>query len=437
MLLLVASMEIGVVGLAGLNHSPEDFQQALPQTAQGARMTLAFGAFLSVVNFGPGTDPQTALRPKMNGVAQNLVALITDAHPMNLTGLKTDRSGAGDALQGLGVLEALRRTADFTQEPRGQGLGRAWQRTKQVMVGMLLEKRFDLLAVEVQLELQRVEQLGQTDGQQALGGGDGGGAAELAGGLKDFHSFGRRFPPPQFLGVKEFFPALLAGGGQFFRGGELDDKVPASGLGPILEGLEGRRIIFDQGLLELVDQGGALFDQPDFVAAEQLDLLSQGVQRLQGFPVLAIQAQGLRQRPGIQAIGFVAAGSFALTIAFGAERIDRINAAVLLQELIHGRSLAGFEGDSHSGIGLNLTLKLLPALQGVFEAKVGHDLTLAIDDDHIVMIARPVEAGVMSDFGPRFHVLAFGCAHRGAVGSHPDTGSLGGYCSLRHCDSRC
>jgi hypothetical protein len=43
----------------------------------------------------------------------------------------------------------------------------------------------------------------------------------------------------------------------------------------------------------------------------------------------------------------------------------------------------------------------------------------------------------MSDFVKRFHDLAFSCSHRGAVESHPDTGSLAGYCSLRHCDSRC
>jgi hypothetical protein len=73
----------------------------------------------------------------------------------------------------------------------------------------------------------------------------------------------------------------------------------------------------------------------------------------------------------------------------------------------------------------------------MWEAQVGDDLTQTIHDDDIVMVAGPVEAGVVSDFDPRFHVFAFGCSHRGAVDSHPDTGSLAGYCSLRHYDSRC
>jgi hypothetical protein len=437
MLFLVAGVQIGVVGLAGLDHLPKDFEQPLAETTQGAGMTFAFGAFLSVVNLGPGADPQTALGPEMDGMAQNLVTLVTDADAVNLAGLETDRSRSGDALQGLGVLEAIGVAADFAQQARGQRLGRAGQRAKEVMVGMLLEESFDLLAVEIQLELEGFEQPGQTNSQQALGRGHGRGAAEEAGVLEDFHSFGGRFRPPQFLGVEEFFPASLAGRGQFFRGGKLEDKGPAKRLRPVLEGLKSRRIILDQRLLELVDQGGALLDQTDLVPAQQLELLGQGVHRLKGFPVLAVQAQGLGQRPGIQTVGFVAAERFALAVAFGAERVDGVNAAVPLQELIHGGSLAGFDGDGQGGMGLHLFLELPPALQGMFDAKVSDDLTLAIHDHDIVMIASPVEAGVMSDFDPRFHNLAFGCSHRGAVGSHPDTGSLAGCCSLRHCDSRC
>ena len=165
MLLLVTGVQIGVVRLVGLDHPPKDFQQALAQATQGARMAFAFRAFLSVVNFGPRTNPEGALGPKMDGVAQNFVALVADVNPVNLAGLETDRSGAGDALQRFGVLEALEIAADFAQQPRGQSLGRARQRAKQVMVWMLFKERLDLLAVLVQLELQGVEQLGQTEGQ--------------------------------------------------------------------------------------------------------------------------------------------------------------------------------------------------------------------------------------------------------------------------------
>src|SRR5258708_33643715 len=107
MLLLVSGVQIGVVRLAGLDHPPNDFQEALSQAAQGARMAFAFRAFLSVVNFCPGTNPDAAVGPKMDSVAQHFVALVADMHPVNLAGLETDRSGAGDALQRFGVLVAL------------------------------------------------------------------------------------------------------------------------------------------------------------------------------------------------------------------------------------------------------------------------------------------------------------------------------------------
>ena len=158
---------------------------------------------------------------------------------------------------------------------------------------------------------------------------------------------------------------------------------------------------------------------------------------MQGFPLLTVLTQGLCQRPGIQPVGFVAAGSFALAIAFGAERIDRINGTVQRQQLVHGGSLVGFDRDGQGRIRLNFIAELLPTRQGMFDAKVSDDLTLTIHDDDIVMIAGPVEAGVVSDFKPRFHLFAFGCSHRGAVDSHADTRSLAGYCSLRHSDSRC
>jgi hypothetical protein len=63
----------------------------------------------------------------VDGVAQNFVALVANMNPVNLAGLETNRSGAGEALQRFGVGEALGITADFTQQPGTQSLGRAWQ----------------------------------------------------------------------------------------------------------------------------------------------------------------------------------------------------------------------------------------------------------------------------------------------------------------------
>jgi hypothetical protein len=44
-----------------------------------------------------------------------------------------------------------------------------------------------------------------------------------------------------------------------------------------------------------------------------------------------------------------------------------------------------------------------PAFGGVLDGKVGHNLAPAIDDDHIVMILRPVKAGIITNCIPGFH----------------------------------
>ena len=98
MLLLVAGVQIGVVRFPCLDHPPYDFQEALSQTAQCARMTFAFRPFLFVVNLGPRANPHAALGPKMDGVTQDFVALVADVNPVNLAGLEADRGRAGDTL---------------------------------------------------------------------------------------------------------------------------------------------------------------------------------------------------------------------------------------------------------------------------------------------------------------------------------------------------
>jgi hypothetical protein len=53
-----------------------------------------------------------------------------------------------------------------------------------------------------------------------------------------------------------------------------------------------------------------------------------------------------------------------------------------------------------------------------------------------MVIAGPIEAGVVGELLPGFHACFLGCMHRGAVGCRSDTRSLAGYSSLRHWDRR-
>ena len=433
---LVFGVQIGVVRGAGLDHFPKDFEQALAQAAQGAGVAHAVLAFLLVVGLRPGCGVAGAVGPEMDDVAQEFVALMADPDLVDLPGLVADRAGSGQTLEGLGIVEPAGVGGDFAQEPRGQEAGGAGQGAEEAAVRVLLEEFFDLTAIFVELVLQGAQQAGQTDGQKAFGGGERRGAAEGLGLGEDFQAFFRRVRPPELVFVEEFFPAAAFAFEQDFRGGKLDDKLPGRRPGPVVKGLQSGGVVFAQGLLELVDEGGALFDEADLVAAQQAQLLGQWVQGLEGFPLAAVQAQGVGHGPGVEAVGFVAAGGFAFAIALGGDGVDGIDRQIDLQKLIDGRALTGFDDDAQGGIGGDFLAKVLPAFQGVGDAEVGDDLALGIDDDDVMVIASPIEAGVVGELLPCLHTFPLSCVHRGAVVCRSDTRSLAGCSSLRHWDRR-
>ena len=62
-----------------------------------------------------------------------------------------------------------------------------------------------------------------------------------------------------------------------------------------------------QGGDELIDQGGALFNQGHLVAAQQPQLLQHGILLAERPPVRPIQAQRVGKAPGIQVVALGAA----------------------------------------------------------------------------------------------------------------------------------
>jgi hypothetical protein len=82
--LLVLGMEVRLVGRSGLDHFPEDLEQALPQTAQRASVALALLPFVFVVDLCPRHNVPGAVGPKINGVAEDFVALVPQMDFMDL-----------------------------------------------------------------------------------------------------------------------------------------------------------------------------------------------------------------------------------------------------------------------------------------------------------------------------------------------------------------
>ena len=78
--------------------------------------------------------------------------------------------------------------------------------------------------------------------------------------------------------------------------------------------------------------------------------------------------------------------------------IDRIEGDAAVEELLDGDAEARFDGHAELGIGGDLLAPQPPPCGGVLDAEVGDDLTFAIDDDDVMMIFGPVEAGVVGEF---------------------------------------
>jgi hypothetical protein len=157
--------------------------------------------------------------------------------------------------------------------------------------------------VRVQLRLEQAELLRQRHGQQGLGPGDGGvGAGELRRVGESRQPSLRRLRPVELVGVQEALPLASPGRDERLRVGEGDDEAPGRLADPVVEGVQGGRVVLAERGPELVDQRGALGDQLELVAAEQAQLGRQRVLREQRPPAVAVGAQGVGEAPGVQRV---------------------------------------------------------------------------------------------------------------------------------------
>ncbi|MFO0897905.1 MAG: hypothetical protein U0836_10825 [Pirellulales bacterium] len=93
--------------------------------------------------------------------------------------------------------------------------------------------------------------------------------------------------------MEELLQLAAAGGPQGLGRGKAAEELPGSGQGPIVEGLERRGVVFPRRLLQLIEQRGAGGDELALVAAEQPQLLHQGIFGRQAPPGVAVGSQGV------------------------------------------------------------------------------------------------------------------------------------------------
>src|SRR5690348_15772821 len=92
-------MQIGIVRSLSGEHSEQDFEKPLAQAPQRADVGHALLAFLFIVGLAPSAGLAEAIRPQMDGVAQEFVAGPAHANFVEACPLVRDRCGPGDTLE--------------------------------------------------------------------------------------------------------------------------------------------------------------------------------------------------------------------------------------------------------------------------------------------------------------------------------------------------
>ena len=114
-----------------------------------------------------------------------------------------------------------------------------------------------------------------------------------------------------------------------------------------------------------------------------------------------------------------------------------VNAVAQRHQSFNRGAVSSFDRDGQFWKLFQLFLAERPARRVVIEPELAGDFSRAIQDQHIVMILRPVETGEVRDFIPCFHffrLLSFGCGGTGRsdpVHSRTNTAALAGQSSLR------
>ena len=420
-----------IIGSMVLPHPPEHFEPAFAHAAQSTGVVMALVPFGLVIRLGPVAGFAAFVGPQMDRMAQEMVADEADARLGDLAGLIGHGADAGLTHQAVGVGKDLAHRADQAEEPRPQGLFGPGQRTKNVMIGVLGEGLGDARTILLDLPLEGLQHIDQAQGQQAFSTDDRRAGIELLAARPTVQPFGGRLRPPQFVDVKEILPFPSAGIGQSRRRGKGSHEGPGEGFGPLIEAFQGQGIVFAEGRLELIDQGGAVFDEGDLIAAEQTQGGGRLVLGAQRTPGMAVGAQGIGFGPGIVAIALSAAGRLARAVLFGGQWVERIEAVAPLKQLVHSHAGGGFDGHWTFTEGLHLLAKRFPSFGGVIETKIGDDGLDPIHDDDVVVILSPIEGCEIRLFIPVSVHSTSGAQRRWHLGrARPDIGALVGRSSL-------
>src|ERR1051326_5087471 len=420
-----------VVRDAVLPHAPEYFKPPLGQASQRASVTMSAGTFGRVIGLSPQAGPSALVSPQMGGVTQKLVAGPADPGLADLARLETHWASARAAAQAVCIGENVTTTSELSQQARCQFIFGARQTAEDVVIRVVFERQPNLLSILINLLLQALQNVCQTQCQQRFGFGDCGAGIQLLTPFPTLQASFSRLGPPQFVAMQEFLPLSLAGFVERFWRRKGVNKGPSERLGPIIKALQRQRKVLPECRLELINQGGALLDQDVFITTQQAQGTGGFILGHQLYPSMTVSAQRVSHAPGIKPIGLAASRRFALPIPLSCLGINRIHLIIPLQQLVYGWTARGLDAHRTFAEGLHLLLKLAPALSAVREFKIGHNVAEPIHDNNVVVILSPIEGSEIISFVPIcIHSSQGARSHWHSGRAQPDTGALLGRRSL-------
>lgn len=236
--------------------------------AQRTGVALAFVSLRPVVGSGPGAKLSAAVGPQMHRVAQVPVAMPANLGPPYFPAFETHRSRPGHTLQALRLRVLLPVAADPAQQPR-RSLAPAPGRLPNKSWSGCWAKSFSIaLRYSSSCFCNARSTCAVRTASRLLARGTASEPQNRSARSKISSLFGAVSGRHSLCVCRNFshfrLPALTKLSGR--RVGQ--HKLPRVGRGPVVKGLQRRRIVLVEGLWELVDQRRALRDQLHFIPAQ-------------------------------------------------------------------------------------------------------------------------------------------------------------------------
>ncbi len=391
----------GVVAGLGQPHAIDDAHPDVGQGADRHTVGLALRAFAPIIVQRPGFLSRRLPGKLVQGVAQGLHAGEACVGFGVLAAFIGHRCRPSQSLDSVSIGIAAAIIAPFCQQTRSQAFARTRQRTPQLLIRMTQKKGADGLVIAGDLLDHHQQLFDQREHQARLGTHDDRARHQL-GTVQFRHDLGSHAPRVGMLASPQGGRDLLHRGGQRgLRGGIGLQKHQRGTLLHLGKQVQGRWVVLLEAGRQLVDQARLRLDQRILIARERFQFVHRGAIGLQAAQLGQVEATGLGQQIGINAIGL---GACRFAQLIGGLGIDGIDREPRLQQEGNQQAMTCFDNARQLlGRSCNAQHTLFQLVQAVVAVGKASrvDLTTGLIQHHDVMIGyrpSPVQRTTSSYF---------------------------------------